>query len=101
MKDTSRSSFFQQRDGKERDKIETRRKVKTDGTPKSITILDILRWIDSTEGAKGENKLMEPYHVADSNCQHFAAQLWHQLSESPYPNPSQFEPGGVVKGISS
>ena len=75
--------------------------MKTEGEPKSITILDLLHWIDSEEGGNGVNKLKEPYHVADSNCQHFAAQLWHQLSTRAYPNPSQFEADGAVEGMSS
>ena len=74
--------------------------MKTEENPKSITILDLLHWINSSDDANGVNKLMEPYHVADSNCQHFAAQLWHQLSTRAYPSPSQFEADGAVEGKS-
>ena len=81
-----------------RERIESRRKVKTEKILKSITILDLLCWINSVNDANGANLLMEPYHVADSNCQHFAAHLWHNLSNKPYPNPSRFELAHALAG---
>ena len=41
---------------------------------------------------------MEPYHIADSNCQQFAALVWHALSLEVYPNPSSYNSGGFTSG---
>ena len=83
-----------QRDGKKRKLIKTRKRVITELYPKNVTILDLLRWVNAKDRSKRANKLTDPYHVANSNCQHFAGHLWHQLSEEAYPNPSLFEDGG-------
>ena len=80
-----------QRNGEERLKLGTLQRIAREDDPKAVTILDLLIWLDD-KGNDGmqASRLMEPYHVADSNCQHFAAQLWHQLSCNVYPNPSLY-----------
>ena len=58
--------------------------IEADDHPKNFDIIDVIEWIDA------QGLLQEPYHVSDSNCQHFAGVIWAQLSEQPYPYPSQF-----------
>ena len=59
-------------------------------------MFSILQWINGS-GNNGESELNEVYHIGDSNCQDFARNIWHQLSEEPYPNPGKFENG--TRGI--
>ena len=48
------------------------------------TILNIMRWIIDME-------IDDPYHLGDSNCQHFARRAWGQLSQQPYPYPAKYK----------
>ena len=57
--------------------------VVEDPEPRNKTLLDVIRWINEAD------ELNEPYHVTDSNCQDFSKNLWHKLSEKPYPNPAK------------
>ena len=54
-----------------------------DTNPRNHTILDVIKWINETE------ELKEPYHIVNSNCQHFCSNLWSKLSERSYPNPAK------------
>ena len=53
-------------------------------------MFSILQWINGS-GNNGKSELNEVYHIGNSNCQHFAANVWYQLSTEPYPNPGKFE----------
>ena len=85
-----------ERNGVPRVKLKSLERIMTELNPKSTTVFDLLLWLNE-KGADGrkESRLMEPYHVAYSNCQHFARQLWHELSEKDYPNPSRFTSEGA------
>ena len=84
-----------QRNGEERANLDSLERIITDLKPKNTSIFDLLKWLDY-KGFDGQqmSRLMEPYHLVDSNCQHFAAHLWHELSKKDYPNPSRFTSEG-------
>ena len=54
------------------------------------SMFDILQWLNG-EGATESSELKESYHIGESNCQHFAANVWHQLTGKQYPNPTKFD----------
>ena len=68
-----------------RSKLDTLRKIVVDSNPPDATVKDVFRWIHD------KDELKEKYHVANSNCQHFAANLWNRFSNEPYPNPSKYK----------
>ena len=69
------------RDGK--DRPQQQQLVVEDPQPREKTLLEVIKWIHEA------GELNEPYHVTESNCQDFSKNLWHILSEKPYPNPSK------------
>lgn len=77
-----------QRDGELRSNLESLERIATEQNPKATTVQDLLRELDKKgEDGQQRNPIKDPYHFANSNCQHFAAQVWHELSDEPYPNP--------------
>ena len=64
-----------QRNGRNRSHFESQKQICMDENPVDKCILDILVWLK-------ERELEEKYHIAYSNCQDFARNLWFQLSKT-------------------
>ena len=75
------------REGKKRANLETLQKIITDSDQRDRAVKDVFNFCSE--------ELKERYHLANSNCQHFSANLWNILrspSSKPYPNPSKYLP---------
>ena len=78
------SQFREWRDGKKRKNLDSLISIKSDSEldGRMRTIRDIVTWII-------ENKLPEPYHLANGNCQYFVINIWHKCSNKDFPNPGE------------
>ena len=73
------------RDGEERSYLDSLRIVADISIDDQDTSLfDIIKWIHR------DNQLFESYHLADSNCQHFASNVFMKTLQLPYPNAAKF-----------
>ena len=88
------------RNGEKRKKLDTLREICIEQTPKPISIVDLFSWINEVND-NGFNELTEPYHLVNSNCQHFAMHVWSDLSPKKYPNPGKFFSFSTKRGKKS